>query len=144
MVSRWYPAVRQLARYATIGVVSNFAGYVVYLTMTYFRMEPKLAMTLVYITGASIGYLGNRRWTFKYKGRVVANVVKYGLTHLCGYILNFVILYLFVDRLTYPHQAVQAVAIIVVAGFLFVAFKKFVFPESSKNGSTPINVSSDK
>ena len=51
---------------------------------------------------------------------------------LFGYLLNFVILLTFVDRLGYTHQWVQAAAIIIVAGFLFITFKYYVFPETNR------------
>jgi uncharacterized membrane protein (GlpM family) len=47
--------------------------------------------------------------------------------HASGYLCNLAILRVFVDRLGYPHQIVQAVAIFVVAAYLFLAFKMFVF-----------------
>ncbi len=119
--------MKQLARYAVVGVASNLAGYLAYLLLTWLYVGPKLAMSLVYVTGASVGYFGNRQWTFAHNGKVTSTLLKYGLAHSCGYALNFVILHIFVDRMFFPHQAVQAAAIFVVAGLLFVMFKKFVF-----------------
>lgn len=119
--------MKQLARYAAVGVVSNLVGYFAYLLLTWLYVGPKVAMTLVYITGASVGYLGNRQWTFSHTGKIVSTVLRYGLAHFFGYALNFIILYAFVDKLFFPHQLVQAVAIFVVAGCLFFLFKKFVF-----------------
>ena len=86
-------------------------------------------MTLVYIIGASIGFVGNRQWTFSHRGNATRAAVRYVAAHLLGYMLNFVILLVFVDRLGYAHQWVQAAAIVVVAGFLFVSFKYYVFFE---------------
>jgi putative flippase GtrA len=120
--------------YALVGVLSNLAGYFVYLLLTWFRLDPKIAMTIVYITGAAVGYLGNKRWTFDSKRADIASVAKYTIAHLAGYSLNFGILYLFVDRLGYEHQWVQAVAILVVALFLFTVFKTMVFTGSQVTG----------
>lgn len=119
--------VSQLTRYAVIGIVSNLAGYFAYLLLTLFSVGPKLGMKLVYVIAASVGYFGNRQWTFAHRGKIPTTLIKYGMAHCCGYLINFIILYVFVDRMSYPHQAVQAVAIIVVAGFLFLLFKNVVF-----------------
>ena len=119
----------QLIRYGVVGVVSNAAIYFIYLLITYLGVEPKTAMTLVYIIGASIGFIGNRKWTFAHRGDSSRAALRYVLAHLFGYLLNFLILFTFVDRLGYAHQWVQAVAIIIVAGFLFILFKYFVFHE---------------
>jgi len=119
----------QLIRYGLVGVASNAAIYFIYLLITYLGMEPKSAMTLVYVMGASIGFIGNRKWTFAHSGDSSSAAMRYALAHICGYMLNFLILYTFVDWLGYSHQWVQAAAIIIVAGFLFVIFKYFVFNE---------------
>jgi len=122
-------SMRQLLRYGLVGVISNAVIYFVYLLITYLGVEPKTAMTLVYIIGASIGFIGNRKWTFAHRGDFSSAALRYMLAHLSGYLLNFLILFTFVDRLGYAHQWVQAVAIMIVAGFLFVVFKYFVFRE---------------
>lgn len=121
--------IHQMIRFAIIGIASNLVGYVAYLLLTFFLVGPKIAMTLVYLTGALVGYFGNRQWTFKHKGKVLPALMKYSLAHAFGYTTNFILLYFFVDRMLYPHQAVQLVAILVVAGILFFVFKKFVFSE---------------
>jgi putative flippase GtrA len=120
---------RQLIRYGLVGVASNAAGYFVYILITYLGVEPITAMTLLYIIGASIGFIGNRKWTFAHRGDFYNAALRYVLAHLFGYLLNYIILFSFVDRLGYAHQYVQAVAIMIVAGFLFIAFKYIVFRE---------------
>lgn len=121
--------MQQLIRYCLVGVASNVTIYLVYLLITYLGVEPKTAMTLVYIIGASIGFIGNRKWTFAHRGGSSSAALRYVLAHLLGYLLNLFILVTFVDRLGYAHQWVQAAAIIIVAGFLFIVFKYFVFHE---------------
>lgn len=119
----------QLIRYGLVGVLSNVTIYFVYLLITYFGVEPKIAMTLVYIIGAFIGFIGNRKWTFAHRGDFTSAALRYVPAHLFGYLFNLLILFVFVDRLGYAHQWVQAVPIIIVAGFLFIIFKYFVFYE---------------
>lgn len=119
----------QLTRYAFVGIVSNLAGYLIYLLVTYLGATPKLTMTLLYGIGATIGYIGNRNLTFAHKGSLLASGVRYFMAHCFGYCINLAILIIFVDKLGYVHQWVQAIAIFVVAGFLFIAFKFFVFTD---------------
>jgi putative flippase GtrA len=121
--------MRQLIRYGLVGVASNLTLYFIYLLITYLGVEPKKTMTLLYIIGASIGFVGHRQWSFSHRGDATRAAIKYTAAHLSGYMLNFLILFIFVDRLGYAHQVVQAAAIIIVAGFLFMVFKYFVFRE---------------
>ena len=118
---------RQLLRYGVVGVSSNAAMYGVYWLLTYFGIEPKTAMSMVYLLGATLGFCGNKQWTFDHHGNATQAMLRYVVAHSAGYAVNFLILYTFVDRLGYPHQWVQAAAIGVVAVFLFVIFKYFVF-----------------
>lgn len=122
--------VGQLARFGVVGLASNSFGYLVYLLITHWGIEPKRTMTLLYTIGASIGYFGNRRWTFAHKGLYGAGR-RYVVAYLLGYLTNLLLLFTLVDRLGYSHQWVQAVAIFVVAGLLFLAMKYFVFPQGA-------------
>jgi putative flippase GtrA len=86
-------------------------------------------MTVLYFLGAIIGYFGNRDFTFTYEGSFLGSGSRYIIAHLIGYFINLIILIIFVDFYMYPHQWVQAVAIFLVAGFLLIAFKYFVFKQ---------------
>lgn len=125
-------SISQLFRYALVGVLSNVAGYLVYLTLTYFGGTPKVTMTLLYGVGAAVGFFGNRNLTFEHEGSVRWAGVRYVIAHGAGYMINLSILIIFVDKLGCTHQWVQAAAIFIVAAFLFLAFKIFVFPVTNK------------
>ena len=120
----------QFFRYGLVGIASNLSGYLLFVLITYWGVEPKLAMTLLYVVGATIGFIGNRQWAFAHSGTLLEAAARYFIAHMFGYLINFLILLLFVDGLDYSHRWVQAGAIFVVAGFLFVAFKYFVFPKA--------------
>jgi putative flippase GtrA len=124
----------QLFRYAFVGILTNSAGFVAYLLMTNFGVGPKTAMGILYFFGAGLGFLGNRQWSFKHKGRVSSSLPMYILSHAIGYCINFLILFCFVDKLGYPHELIQGAAIVVVATFLFLMFKFFVFPSPQTRG----------
>lgn len=118
---------RQVLSYLLIGVLTNFVGYVLYLFLTYLWGAPKLTMTLLYSTGALMGFLANRRFTFRHDGHIGVAGARYLLVQLLGYLLNLCLLLLLVDWLGFSHQIVQAIAVVVVAIFLFVLLRIFVF-----------------
>ncbi|MBL0010846.1 MAG: GtrA family protein [Nitrosomonas sp.] len=126
-------SLTQLFRYGLIGVVTNLSWYCVYLLITFFGAEPKLVMTFLYLCGATISYLANRKWTFQHNGYWVSSTIRFAIAHMMGYSLNYFLLLIFVDHYHYPHQWVQGAAIFIVAGFLFIAFKFFVFSENLEN-----------
>lgn len=120
--------VVRLFRYGLVGIALNCAGYLVYLMLTGLGSGPKATMTVLYVVGMVMGYFGHRRLAFRYRGGVYSSAARYGLAHLCGYGLNFALLYVLVDRVGYPHQIVQGAAIFIVAGFLFLCFNFMIFP----------------
>ena len=124
---------RQLIRYASVGIANNLVGYTVYLLVTYFGVPPKLTMTALYGIGVAIGYAGHRNLTFSHKGSVLGSGLRYVVAHCFGYLINLTILIIFVDRYGYPHQWIQAIAIFIVAGFLFIALRFFVFNHIDKS-----------
>lgn len=125
--------MKQIIRYGIVGVTSNIVGYLLFLLITHWGVESKQAMSFLYLLSAVIGFVGNNKWTFSYEGGFFSSGVKYFIAHLTGYLINFLILYIFVDKLAYPYQWVQAIAIIFVAGFLFMAFKYFVFAKEKRS-----------
>lgn len=123
---------QQVAHYLFIGILSNSFGYLLYLLITYLGVTPKLAMTFIYITSATLGFIGNRRLTFDHKGEVFDTGIRYCFSHLIGYSINLCMLIVFVDCFGYQHQWVQVISIFIVALFLFIVFKYFVFAEEHR------------
>jgi putative flippase GtrA len=118
---------RELIRYAVVGFLSNLAGYLIYLLITWMGVEPKTTVTIFYPIAAAIGYFGHAQYSFSYRGRHGSGFSRYVLAHLFGYLLNIISLYFFVDVLLYPHQMVQFFNIFLVSGFLFLVFKYYTF-----------------
>ncbi|HUQ38266.1 MAG TPA: GtrA family protein [Aestuariivirga sp.] len=126
----WYNELlfmSQLVRYGLVGLAINLLLYCGYLLVTYMGLEPKISMSLIYITGVVIGFFGHRQWTFSHGGKVSHAMWRYALAHFLGYSINFLLLLGLVDYLAYPHELVQGAAILIVAAFLFVVFKYWVF-----------------
>ncbi|RLU08175.1 hypothetical protein CS078_16945 [Pseudomonas prosekii] len=126
-----YPALGQLIRYGVVGVVNNSLLYLGYLLIVYAGVGSKFSMTLMYLAGVIVGFLANYRWTFA-QGKNHGALVRYILMHMFGYLINFLLLLIFVDGLGNPHQVVQVIAILVVAAYGFVTCKYYVFRASAK------------
>ena len=123
-------SAKSILRYGIVGVASNLLGYLVYLLITYLGVDFKVAMTFLYALATVFSYLGNRQWTFSYKGSVIFSSLRYMFAYGLGYLINLAILIVMVDRMGYPHQLAQAIAFIVVALFLFGTLRYFVFSKS--------------
>lgn len=120
--------VNVFKRYVLFGLASNSTIYIIYLSITSLGMDHKLAMTMLYLVGTIISYLGNKTWTFRHRGKISSSFIKFLLTYLFGYFLNLLLLFYFVDILKYPHQIVQICSVILIAVLLFLLSKFLVFP----------------
>ena len=118
----------QLFRYAIVGQLSNVLLYGAYILLTRISVEPKLAMTLVYVAGVVQTFIFNKNWSFRHRGMYGPAFARYCTAYGLGYAINFLAFLWMVDRLKYPHQLVQAVMIVVVAAILFIVQKYWVFP----------------
>ena len=123
---------RQFLRYAVIGLGSNVILYLAYLLLTSFGLGHKTAMTLVYGVGTLQTFLLNRRWTFDDRRETHSTFFRYIITYTLGYLFNLGVLYILVDEVGLPHQMVQGVLIFVVAVFLFLLQKYWVFSGAQK------------
>ena len=117
----------QLLLYGTVGLVSNGIGFLIYLLLTTAWLGPKMAMSLVYIIGVSIGFIGNRKLTFAHRGDSSSAALRFLAAYAMAYMLNFFCMWVAVDGMGIPHYLVQGVNIIVISALLFLAQKYWIF-----------------
>lgn len=129
--------LRQALRYGIAGALNTILGYVVYLLMTFFGLDPKAAVSILYPVSAATGYFAHFKYSFASRRGHGSAAIRYAVAHCVGYGVNVGMLYVFADRMRLPHQVVQAAAIFVVAGILFLLFRYFVFahPDSPAAGT---------
>ena len=121
---------RQILRFGVVGLASNAVLYGVYLGMTTAGLGPKLAMSLCYAMGVAQTFLFNKRWTFAHVGRHDTALMRYISVYAAGYFANLLVLAWLVDGYGYPHQIVQGVMILTLAGCFFILQKFWVFKVS--------------
>lgn len=124
------PLLRQIFRYGVAGILTNLFGYLVYLLITYLGVDPKIVVAIIYPVSAVTGFFAHFRYSFSYSKGYAGAAARYSIAHCIGFGVNLAMLHVLSDRLGFPHQAVQAAAIFVVAGILFLVFRYFVFPNA--------------
>jgi len=116
-----------LLRFGGIGVLINVSGYLLYLATTAAGVGHKVAMSVIFGLGLLAGFFANRKITFRHNGSGLSAGYRFLCVNTLSYLINLVILLIFVDWLGMPHAIVQILAIIVVAMFNFLLFRFFVF-----------------
>ncbi len=130
--TRW-----QLLRFALVGLGSNAVLYLAYLLLTEIGLGHKTAMTLLYILGVLQTFVFNRRWTFRHQGRMPKALLRYLASYGFSYFFNLAMLIIMVDILGLPHQIVQGILILIIAGLLFLLQKYWVFPDTTELSLAP-------
>lgn len=121
----------QLIRYGIVGVASNAVGYLLYLAITAAGMDHKLAMTLLYAVGVAQTFIFNKRWAFRSDDSTGSALVRYIVVYALGYLINYSVLFLLVDRAGMPHQLIMAALIVLMVMYFFLAQKFWVFRKRS-------------
>jgi putative flippase GtrA len=124
-------ARKQFIRYVVVGLASNAVIYVVYLVLTRLGMGPKFAMSLLYCMGVFQTFVFNKRWSFRFQGVATIALVRYAIVYAVGYVIQFAALMLLVDQMALPHQWVMGALILLMAMFIFIAQKFWVFRQAS-------------
>jgi putative flippase GtrA len=119
---------QQFIRYVVIGVGLNAAGYAAYLTLTHTVMGSRSAMSLTYCSGVLIGFVLNRRITFRFDGDKGTALLRYVCAYAIGYVANFVGLWLLVERYGASHEIVQGGMVLGLAVLMFLLQRYWVFP----------------
>jgi putative flippase GtrA len=126
-------ANKPFVRFVVIGIASNAVGYLCYLGFTRAGLGPKLSMTIVYALGVTQSFAFNRSWSFKYGGDAVPAFARYVATYFLGYVMNFVAMYVAVDRFGLPHAWVQLSMCCILAIGLFLMQRLWVFPHTTSS-----------
>lgn len=129
-IGQYKQSIEQFSRFIVVGVTSNVIGYTLYILLTFSGVPPKVTMTVLYIIGACLAFWGNRKFTFGSNERLTTTGIRYVLVHFIGYSILYVMQTVFYEHYGFAHQIVQLVAIGVVAIYLFIAMKIFVFGDT--------------
>ncbi|MBW0017779.1 MAG: GtrA family protein [Mycobacterium sp.] len=123
----------QFIRYVFVGLALNAAFYGAYLLLTWWAMRDEAAMTITFSIGTLLSFLAHRSVTFRHRGERLAALRRFVTCYAILYLMDYLALWVFADRMGIPHQLIQACAAVVVALLAFVAQRYWVFPDE---GST--------
>lgn len=117
----------QFIRYAFVGVAQNTTAFALYLGLTACGSGPKTAMTLVFVAGTCATFYFNKSWSFRSRASCGPALLKYFALYGFAYVLNWLGIWLLVDKFGYAHEWVQLALILAIAVFLFSSLRLWVF-----------------
>jgi putative flippase GtrA len=128
---------REMVGVVLVSIGVNAIGYGIYLLLTWLGIRPLLAVTILYPAGVAASFVGNRQLTFAHEGNAVSAAVRYLVVQFGGYLINLSLLLVFTERFGLSHEVAQAGAVVVVAAYLFVTLRHFVFRKPARESEMP-------
>ncbi|MBU0520897.1 MAG: GtrA family protein [Gammaproteobacteria bacterium] len=116
----------QLVRYYLVGALVNAGGYVAFLVLLHAGMEPKLAASVLYVIGALVSFGLNRKLVFDSAVQIRTSLIRLFIMLLAGYVLNMLMLYVFVDLYTAPAWLIQIISVVLISVLFYLANKFYV------------------
>ena len=133
-MERWYK-LPNIIRYILIGTLNAIIAYAIYVLAIFILGEGyyQLCVALQWILSSVISYLNQKFFVFCTKGNYVKEYLKCCSTWGIGYLLNVIIIEIFVRFITKNVYIAQFIAIGLVSISTYILFKFFAF-KTSKEG----------
>lgn len=119
--------MRQLMRYATVGVAATLVHYLLLVACVEFaHWKAWMASGFGAVMGAQVAYLGNRWFTFAHRGSLPASWLRFQVLALLGAVLGMAIVALAVHLHMY-YLLAQMLATVLVMGMTFTLNRFWTF-----------------
>lgn len=120
--------LRALIKFVVVGVANTLVGlFLIYLGKWVLGFGDVVANTCGYSIGLALGFILNRRWTFRHSGPVIPALVRFSAIFILAYLGNLVTVLVAINSLAMNSYLAQASGILpyTVISFLgsrYVAF----------------------
>lgn len=117
---------REIVKYYAAGAIVNGGGYLIFLLLIALGVEHKIAASAIYVIGVISSYWLNRKFVFNSSSAVNFRFVRLFLMLVSGYLLNMLMLYVFVDIYKFLPGLVQLIAVFLISIYFYFVNKFFV------------------
>ena len=122
----------QLVKYVLIGVLGLVVDFGIYTILTHFKMNVEIANIISSTCGIINNFLWNSYTNFKVHDRMILRFISYFIVGQITTVFTTVSLFIFVNKLGYPHLIVKIVATFVATLIQFVINKVVTFRKAKK------------
>ncbi|MHC8311052.1 GtrA family protein [Pseudomonas sp. GT1P32] len=116
----------QFIKYYLVGALVNAGGYAAFLILIHQKIEAKLAASILYVIGALISFWLNRKLVFDSTIHIRTSLLRLLIMLMAGYVLNILMLYIFVDLYNAPAWLIQIASVVLVSVFFYLVNKFYV------------------
>ncbi len=118
---------KHISRFLFVGVLNLIVSYGIYFILLYLNIYYMLALLISSVIGIAHSFIWNKKWTFKSKGDVQKESIRFISVYGIAFLINLVILALFVEKMMFNPKIAQVFALSVVSIISFYGHKYWSF-----------------
>ena len=121
--------IKQVIRYGIVGVINTIVGYGIYYLMLYLGYKYTIALTLGSIIGVSCSFMLNKFWTFRSRGKIGKELLRFLIMYGCAYIMNLVMLIFAVEKCQLNPKIAQVIILLMITTTTYFGNRIWCFNE---------------
>jgi putative flippase GtrA len=121
-------------KYCTVGLLNTGCSYIVYSALIFFGIASSVSLAVGYVVGMASSYFLNAVWTFQKKSWSIQQIGRFILINIIILYLSELSLAWLLGHVTHSAYAGQAINLIPITLFGFLA-NRFVVFKDTRNGS---------
>lgn len=118
---------KHISRFIFVGVLNLIVSYGAYFILLYLNIYYMLALFISSVIGIAHSFIWNKKWTFKSKGDARKESIRFVSVYGIAFLINLVILAVFVEKLMLNPKIAQVFALGVVTIISFYGHKYWSF-----------------
>lgn len=129
MVKSFWFKLSDKIRFLIVGGANAGISYLLYSCFVFFLGDEKYqaALALAWVISSFISFTTQKYLVFNVEGNIFKQYLKCCTTWVFSYIINALLLEIFVQKLSFNVYLAQLLATFIAAIFTYVLFKKFAF-----------------
>jgi glycosyltransferase involved in cell wall biosynthesis/putative flippase GtrA len=126
-----------LVKFLIVGLFNTFIGLaIIYLAMYFLHFDEVAANATGYGVGVLLGFVLNKRWTFKNGNLLTTTFLRYILVIAVGYTTNLETVLFFANRLNFDSYLAQAFGILPYTLITYFGSKYYAFRDKKKHANS--------
>ncbi len=121
--------VVELITFNVIGLFNTIFCYILFVSLILMGLHYAVALIADYIVGATISFVLNKKYTFRYEGKTsILMILRMTQGVIFIFLINLFVLFLLVEKFLVMEIVAQLVSLAIVAIGSYLVQRKYVFP----------------
>lgn len=118
---------KQISRFVAVGILNaiiSVGSYFILLDINIYYLYSSL---IAHIIGITNSFIWNKLWTFKSKGNLLKEYLKFNSVYVVTFVVNLILLIFFVEKFMFNPKIAGVLAIIIISIISFYGHRYWSF-----------------